>query len=67
MADRQAGIRRSKAQILQDIDSKLPTLPRDQQNLVAAYAHGVRTGLALQAALEAERPPAPMPPPLRKR
>jgi hypothetical protein len=40
--------RRTKAQILEEIDRKLPTLPRAEQNLVAAYAHGIRTGLALR-------------------
>ncbi len=51
--------RRSKAQILADIDQKLPKLPRAEQNLVAAYAHGIRTGLALRGNADGERAPTP--------
>lgn len=61
MADRQGKPLRTKAQIMQDIDGKLPALPREQQNLVAAYAQGIRTGLVLRARLAAELP-APGPP-----
>ena len=45
--------KRNKAQIIAEIDSKLPSLPMAQQNLVAAYAQGIRTGLALQASFAA--------------
>ena len=38
--------KRTKEQILQDINRKLPMLPRDQQNMVAVFAQGIRAGLA---------------------
>lgn len=59
MAYEPSGRRRTKAQILEDIDRKLPTLPRAEQNLVAAYAHGIRTGLALRGHTGADAAPAP--------
>ena len=40
MASRIGEQKRTKAQIMQDIDRKLPTLPRDQQNMVLAFAQG---------------------------
>ena len=53
-------LKRSKAQIMEDINRKLPALPRAQQNLVASYAQGICEGLSLQTKLmtEYETPPA---------
>lgn len=45
------------AQRLQAIDSRLPALPRDQQNLVAAYARGLADGLALRHSGVRSQPP----------
>ena len=41
---------RGKTRILLEIDRKLPQLPPEQQNLVAAFAQGLLAGLALRAA-----------------
>lgn len=49
MASRIGEQKRTKAQIMQDIDRKLPTLPRDQQNMVLAFAQGIRAGFAFRA------------------
>ncbi|NLI20063.1 MAG: hypothetical protein GX418_00725 [Clostridiales bacterium] len=38
------------ARILREIDRKLPELPREQQNMAAAFARGVHVGLALRKA-----------------
>lgn len=43
---------RSKAEILQDIDAKLPALTTAQQNLVAAFARGISAGYRLNACLK---------------
>ena len=45
------------AQRLQAIDSRLPALPREQQNLVAAYARGLADGLALRRSGVRAQPP----------
>lgn len=49
MASRIGEQKRTKTQIMQDIDRKLPALPRDQQNMVLAFAQGIRAGLAFRA------------------
>ena len=41
---------RNKTRILLEIDRKLPQLPADQQNLVAAFAQGLLAGLSIRAA-----------------
>ena len=41
---------RNKTRILLEIDRKLPQLPPEQQNLVAAFAQGLLAGLSLRAA-----------------
>jgi len=46
---------RAKAEILRDINAALPSLPREQQNMVAAFAQGLQTGLSLRTSDE----PAP--------
>lgn len=43
---------RSKAEILQDIDAKVPALTTAQQNLVAAFARGISAGYRLTASLK---------------
>lgn len=47
--------KRTKSEILREIDTALPVLPLEQQNMVAAFAQGLRTGLSLRAGIE----PAP--------
>lgn len=41
---------RNKTRILLEIDRKLPQLPAEQQNLVAAFAQGLLAGLSIRAA-----------------
>ena len=49
MVNRTSDQKRTREQIMQDINRKLPLLPRDQQNMVAAFAQGIRAGLACRA------------------
>jgi len=44
--------KRAKAEILRDINAALPGLPREQQNMVAAFAQGLQTGLSLRTSDE---------------
>ena len=46
------------AETVREIDRALPTLPHGQQNLVAAFALGVLTGLSLRG--EAASSPEPV-------
>lgn len=41
---------RTKEQVMQAVDERLPTLPIDIQNAAAIYAQGLMTGLQLKAA-----------------
>ncbi len=56
-----------KALLMERIDRTLPTLPRNQQNLVACYALGLRDGLRLRErasildTAEARTAPVPFP------
>lgn len=42
---------RGKADILREIDAKVPALTTAQQNLVAAFARGISAGYRLSAGL----------------
>ena len=50
MPDKPTLPQHGKTRILLEIDRKLPQLPPEQQNLVAAFAQGLLAGLALRAA-----------------
>ena len=41
-----------REEILRSIDRTLPRLPRELQNMAAAYARGIQQGIALRAAME---------------
>ena len=42
------GNRKQKATLQQEIDRKLSQMPHDQQNLVAAFAQGLKKGLSVK-------------------
>jgi len=44
--------KRAKGEILREIDAALPVLPREQQNMVAAFAKGLHTGWCLRETIE---------------
>ena len=54
--------KRTKVQIIQDINTKLSALSHAEQKMVLAFALGVHIGLALQAVYKPNHTPEPKKP-----